>query len=177
MNFKKVLAVLLVGGLLFGGFAPFVSMAEESTTTTLPTPQNQGYKGGLADYKVSIRAEVAKVLKLTEEQVYQERLAGNSLAEIAAKQNVSKDTLVAEILKLRKAQLDKAVQDGVITQARADYMYEAMKARVETQVERKEIGPVNNKANQMKGKRGGNSRQTNRGQGYQMQSTSTNTGL
>jgi hypothetical protein len=71
--------------------------------------------------------EVEKLLGMTDEQVHTERLAGKSLAQIAASKNVSEDKLITE---------------GKLTQAQMDLMVQRMQTQVKTMVERTSVGPA-----------------------------------
>ena len=86
--------------------------------------------------------EVEALLGLTDNQLHTERLAGKSLAQIAQAKGISKDTLTGKILAEKKADLDKAVADGKLTQAQADLMLARMQAQVPTMVERTSVGPA-----------------------------------
>jgi hypothetical protein len=85
---------------------------------------------------------VAKLLGMTEEAIQTERLAGKSLAQIAAAKYVSEDALVNAMLSARKDALAKLVADDKLTQAQADLMVENMTSRVKTMVERSDVGPA-----------------------------------
>ncbi len=86
--------------------------------------------------------EVATLLGMTDEQIQAERLAGKSLAQIAASKNVSEDKLIGTILDAKKADLAKLVADGKLTQAQMDIMIQNMQTQVKTMVERTNVGPA-----------------------------------
>jgi hypothetical protein len=86
--------------------------------------------------------EVASLLGLTAEQIHAERLAGNSLVQIAASKGISEDKLINTILDAKKATLAKLVDDGKLTQAQADLMVQHMQTQVKTMVERTSVGPA-----------------------------------
>jgi hypothetical protein len=86
--------------------------------------------------------EIAALLGMTEEQIQAERLAGKSLAQIAASKDISEGTLISTILDAKKADLAKLVAGGKLTQAQADYMVQHMQTQVETMVERTSVGPA-----------------------------------
>ena len=85
---------------------------------------------------------VARLTKLTEEQIHTERAAGKSLAQIAQANGVSEAALIAEAMKDRKAVLDARVKAGSLTQAQADQMLTNMQTSVKAAVERTEVGPM-----------------------------------
>ena len=64
---------------------------------------------------------VAKVLKLSPSDLTTQ-LRTKSLAEIAKTQNVDEATVKQAIIDAAKAQIQRAVQDGLLTQAQADQM-------------------------------------------------------
>jgi hypothetical protein len=86
--------------------------------------------------------EVEKLLGMTDEQVHTERLAGKSLAQIAASKNVSEDKLISTILDAKKADLAKLVTEDKLTQAQMDLMVQRMQTQVKTMVERTSVGPA-----------------------------------
>lgn len=73
-----------------------------------------GYLGGL-----NVLETVAQSLNLTPTDLYTQ-LQTKSLAEIAQAQNVSQATVKQAIIDAARAQLQRAVQDGAMTQAQAD---------------------------------------------------------
>ena len=79
---------------------------------------------------------------MTDEQIQAERLAGKSLAQIAASKNVSEDKLISTILEAKKADLAKLVAAGKLTQAQMDAMVQNMQTQVKTMVERTNVGPA-----------------------------------
>ena len=78
----------------------------------------------------TIHDAVAKTLGLTTEQLYDERAAGKTLAQIAKDKGVSEQQLTDVILAELKQFTDQAVKDGRITQAQADWVQAQAKARV-----------------------------------------------
>ena len=74
-------------------------------------------------FQVAIKspfASAASALNITLDQLHKEQAAGKSLSDIARAHNVD-PKVVADALKTqRKSELDKAVADGVMTQAIAD---------------------------------------------------------
>jgi len=86
--------------------------------------------------------EVATLLGMTAEQIRAERLAGKSLAQIAASKGISQDTLIAAILDAKKAVLAGLVAEGKLTQAQADLMVQHMQTQVKVMVERTSVGPA-----------------------------------
>jgi hypothetical protein len=86
--------------------------------------------------------EVLKLLDMTAEELQVERLAGKSLAEIAADKDVSEETLINTIINAKKVILADLVADGKLSQAQMDAMVEHMQAQVKVMVERTSVGPA-----------------------------------
>lgn len=107
--------------------------------------------------------EVATLLGMTAEQIQAERLAGKSLAQIAADKGISENALISTILDAKKADLAALVADGKLTQAQADLMIEHMQAQVKTMVERTGVGPAFNQGQQRQAQPGMHNMM---GQGY-----------
>ncbi len=81
---------------------------------------------------------------MTAEQIQTERLAGKSLAQIAAAKGISEEKLIQTILDAKKADLAKLVADGKLTQAQLDLMVERMQQQIKVMVERTNVGPAFN---------------------------------
>jgi hypothetical protein len=86
--------------------------------------------------------EVEAVLGMTEAQIQAERLAGKSLVQIADAKGVSAARLQSTILDAKKADLDKLVADGKLTQAQADFAYSRMQTQVPVMINRTTTGPA-----------------------------------
>jgi len=69
---------------------------------------------------------LADALKLTPDELNEQLASGKTLIQIAEAQGVSQDQLAAALETSVKAGLDKAVADGVLTQAQADQMLSHM---------------------------------------------------
>jgi hypothetical protein len=95
--------------------------------------------------------EVATLLDMTAEEIQAARLAGNSLAEIAASKKVTVDELVETILTAKKDNLAELVADGKLTKAEAGLMIERMETQVRTMVERTSTGPMRGRGQGMRG--------------------------
>jgi hypothetical protein len=108
------------------------------------TAEAQGQYGPPSWGRGATLGAVAGLLGVSEETIQTERHAGKSLVEIAAGQNVSKDQVVQAILSSKKAALDAMVEDGKLTQAQADLMYQNMTQQVSNSVERTATGPTGN---------------------------------
>ncbi len=84
---------------------------------------------------------VAKVLGLTPAELRTQLQAGKTLSQIATSQGISKDTLIANLVKAAEAKLASAVEAGRITQAQADRIKATLKDRITEQVDRVAKGP------------------------------------
>ena len=85
-------------------------------------------------------ATVAEIVGLSAQELQAERLAGKSLAQIAASKGISEDALIAQLLEARKATVNELLGAGKITQAQADYMLNNMAEHVKVMVERTTVG-------------------------------------
>jgi hypothetical protein len=86
--------------------------------------------GGVISGTNAIHDTIAKTLGITTEQLYAERAAGKTLAQIAKDKGVSEQQLTDAILAALKQFTDQAVKDGRITQAQADWAQVQAKAMV-----------------------------------------------
>jgi ribosomal protein S20 len=77
----------------------------------------------------------AEYLGITPEQLRTELEDGDSLADVAREKGKSVDGLKAAMRNALKADLDKAVDDGVVTQEQADSLYEKLAPGVDRLVE------------------------------------------
>lgn len=115
------------GGMM-GGYGPGGMMGERGNAYR---PGMMGGRGvGIArgagimhDYMI---AAFAKAVNLTVEQVDTRLADGQTFKEIAIAQGITEDKLPELATQVRKAALDQAVADGVITQTQADRMLERM---------------------------------------------------
>lgn len=115
-----------------------------NTAWTCPGVGIMGGRGGFGGMNswAGLPDEVETLLGMTAGQIQAERLAGKSLVEIAAGKGISEETLVSTILNAKKAELDKLVADGKLTQAQADFMYDRMEQTVPVMVNRTDTGPM-----------------------------------
>jgi hypothetical protein len=80
-------------------------------------------------------AAVAKVLGMEADDVKTALRDGTTLKELAEKQGKSSDDVVSALVTAAKAQLAEAVEDGRLTQERADELSASMESRIEEFVE------------------------------------------
>lgn len=135
------LAAVLVGL----AAAPGLASADGTTSFlgrmgwTARTPGAGTVTGGLRIGPLN--DQVASLLGMSVADLQAARQSGKSLAEIAADKGISRDTLVADLLKLHQDAVASRVADGTLTQAQADQMTAAMKTRIEAMVDAKGVGP------------------------------------
>lgn len=85
--------------------------------------------------KVELQA-VARQLGITERELVRELRGGRSLAQIAEGYNVSRGQLKATMRDTFKAELDRAVGAGKLTQGRADAALALFDSRLDTLIDR-----------------------------------------
>jgi hypothetical protein len=83
---------------------------------------------------------------MTDAQIQAERLAGKSLAQIAAGKNVTRETLVNTILNAKKQVVGAQVAARKLTQAQADAIYANMQQQVTVSIDRTDVGPARGRA-------------------------------
>ncbi len=86
--------------------------------------------------------DVAGILGLTVEELQAQRLAGQSLAQIAQAKGLDEQALVEKRLAARRADLEHLVSDGKLGQAQADLMLQNMGTQVSAMVNRTTTGPA-----------------------------------
>ncbi len=109
-----VVAVGLIASLAVG------AVWAQGTTSQSPqaTPQPQagasgrGPSGGMSD--------IAKLLGMTPDEIWAERVLGKTIADLAKEKGVDTQTLVDALVASQKTMVDQAVTDGRLTQAQAD---------------------------------------------------------
>jgi hypothetical protein len=154
---KKFLtiAVTLVTGILIGSVLVGAAFAAAPAPQGTPTPfvpgsgqgrggmmGRGGMVGGWMGSEMGMEQEVLDLLHMTSEQVAVERQAGKSLVQIAQAKGVTEQQLVNTILAAKRADLDKLVRDGKLTQAQADLMYTNMQQTVAQAVNRTGVGSM-----------------------------------
>jgi hypothetical protein len=117
--------ITLLGLFVLGGTA----FAQSPTPPAPATPQTPwGYAWGRMWGGATVVSDaVTKLLGMTEEQIYTERAAGKTLADIAKDKGITDQQLLDAMQSGQTATIAQAVKDGVLTQAQADWMLERMK--------------------------------------------------
>lgn len=111
-----VLAVFGVGVAFAQGPAPYGGNG--------PMMQNGG--GWMHDY---VEQALAAKLGLTEEQVEDQLAAGKSMYQIALDNGIKQEEITGFMNQVHQDAFAKAVKDGVVTQAQADWMLQRMQSR------------------------------------------------
>jgi lambda repressor-like predicted transcriptional regulator len=106
-----VVAVGLIASLVAGG-----ALAQGTTPQSQATPQASQPKVGPADGM----NDIAKLLGMTLDQIWAERVQGKTLADLAKEKGVDTQQLVDALVASQKTMLDQAVADNRLTQAQAD---------------------------------------------------------
>lgn len=123
-----VLAALLVVS------APVALFAAEDTVAVSPGL-------GLGRMYGSMITVISDLLGMTPDAVRAARWEGKSIIDIAKEKDITEEKLIETITSTRKANLQDAVQKGVITQEQADLCLEQMNERIKANLERTTVGP------------------------------------
>ncbi len=101
----------------------------------------QGWHGFMGNGGACSEA-VSDLLGLTQEELHELRLEGNSLADIAAANGITEDELVATITAEKTEAVEARVADGTLTREQADLMIQRMTERTIEAVNRTSNGPA-----------------------------------
>ena len=112
-----------------------LTQAQADTVATTLSTADLGHGGrGMKAGRVSSEA-TAEVLGITVEELRTAREAGQTLAQIAEAEGVSRDDLISGLVAAAQAQLTEAVEAGTITQARADELAAGLQERMTEKVD------------------------------------------
>lgn len=100
--------------------------AQAPTPTTPQTPLGNAW-GRVCNGAGVVSDAVAKLLGMSTEDIYAERSAGKTLADIAKEKGVTDQQVIDAMLAGQKEVVDQALADGRVTQEQADWMLERMK--------------------------------------------------
>ncbi len=123
-----VLGSAVVVGLV-GLLVASAAFAQGTTPTATATPQATApqAKSGLqgrgapgAGGPNDGMDQIAKLLNMTPDQIWAERVLGKTIADIAKEKGVDTQQLVDALVASQKTRIDQAVTDGRLTQAQAD---------------------------------------------------------
>jgi hypothetical protein len=140
---NKVIASGLAGLALVGGTLAFAlgggavaGAATNAQSAVTQTVAPHSVRGWIRQHRKEIRAEGAKTVTSTigisTDELKQDLMNGQSIAEIATAHNVDPQTVATALVNQVDARIDKGVTNGQLTQARAD----ALKARVPAAIDK-----------------------------------------
>lgn len=121
-----ILAVLSV----FGLFAVGTASAQGPAPTPGGPPFGVPFWGGVANGYSVMTDTITKLLGMTWQQVYDARVSGKTMSDIAKSKGITDQQLIDAMLAGQKSVIDQAVKDGRLTQAQADWMAARMKSMV-----------------------------------------------
>jgi len=123
---KKFVAVVgtLTALTLVGLFVVGTAFAQAPTPPANATPQTPwgGAWGRVCGGAGVVSDAVTNLLGMSQEQIYTERQAGKSLADIAKEKGVTDQQLIDAMTAGQQQVIEQAVKDGRLTQAQADWM-------------------------------------------------------
>ncbi len=101
-------------------------------------PGGRGHGPGRGGHGVGMLAaeKIAEAAGVTVEELHEARHDGQSLAEIAAAQGISRDTLIERLVTLAEERLAKAVAAGRLTAEQAEERKAGLEERIGTMVDR-----------------------------------------
>jgi hypothetical protein len=139
-----------------------VQTADEKDTTegefTCPmTGEPMGSAGGMMGSRAGMgmffagsnQEVIADALGMTVAELKAARSEGKSVADLAEAKGVKVETIVAKMVESRKADLEKLVKDGKMTQEQMDTMLKNMESMMKNAVESDGFGPMNGGKNGM----------------------------
>ena len=142
---KHLAAALLTASVAGAGFTGFsITSALADADGSVQTTAVQFAEGDEADQAANreARAEaLADTLGISVEDLTAAREAGQTPAEIAEENGVSRDELVSSLVAERQASLDQAVADGDLTQEEADEKAADLEEHVNAFVDGEGHGP------------------------------------
>ena len=111
-----LIATLVAGGALAQGTTPQAQVTPQAGAQ----PQAGPPPGGPADGAPGGVSDIAKLLNMTPDQIWAERVQGKTLADLAKEKGVDTQQLVDVLVASQKTMLDRSVTDNRLTQAQAD---------------------------------------------------------
>ena len=135
------LSAIVALTMVFGGVALADEGEDYECNPGLCQPQALGVRRGLMMGPAVHSGVLSDLLGMSLDEISEQRQDGKSLVEIAAEQGVDEETLVATLVGVVEENLQQRVDDGFITQERADLLLELVTERVTDAVNRTEVGP------------------------------------
>lgn len=108
----SLVGLIIVGAVLAQGVTPTPSPAAPQAKLAFRGRGPGGIGGGMD--------EVARLLNMTVDQIWAERVLGKTIADLAKEKGVSTQTLIDALVASQKTMLDQVVTNGRLTQAQAD---------------------------------------------------------
>lgn len=107
--------------------------------------------GGMGRYFAgTMHDTMAEKFGMTAAELRAERFAGKSIAEIAEERGIDLDELKAAAIKTKVELLEELEEEGVVTKEQRNYMEQNMESRMETMMERNNVGPANGQGPRMR---------------------------
>jgi len=134
---NKLIAPVVVGGLLLGGLALATPGVAAAATPTDPSATH-ATKGDITSWVRSHRKEIrkagvtisAKTIGVTPQVLVTDLKAGNSIAGVATQHGVSPQTVVNALVSAADSRINQAVTNGKLTAAEASVIEARLPARV-----------------------------------------------
>lgn len=122
--------------------------APKADTDTYNCPMTggaMGSGGGMMgqSFAGTMPAVIADALGMTVDELQAARQDGKSVADIAADKGVKEKDLLTSMMQSRKAELEKLVKDGTMTQEQMDQMLKNMESMMKIAIQRDTFGPMN----------------------------------
>jgi len=108
----SLVGLIIAGAVLAQGPTPPPSTAAPKVKLAFRGRGSGGIGGGMD--------EIAKLLNMTVDQIWAERVLGKTIADLAKEKGVSTQQLVDALVASQKTMVDQAVTNGLLTQAQAD---------------------------------------------------------
>jgi hypothetical protein len=144
-----IIALVLVVGLVLAATPALAAMSY--TDFQAAQQARVANSNGMGKYFAGTQHTfTAKQLGLTEEELYNQRIAGKSILEIATAKGISQTELTAALVAAKIDQINGLYANGTITQERQAYMLSNVEANTAQKITRTTIG-----GQQGFGKRGG----------------------
>jgi len=130
------------------GYTPDLALRKVAVTdvTTTPEPgvmtEHKVVKPFLGHTHLTDNQELLTLLKLTAAELKEKAAAGKTLAVIATEQGVSREQVISVLTKAHDAQIDKAVQDGKLTQEQAAEIKTKTADKMNAMVDGNFFGPI-----------------------------------
>ncbi|GAB6117294.1 hypothetical protein JCM16816_08910 [Thermoanaerobacter brockii subsp. lactiethylicus] len=127
MNFKKVVAVVLTGGMLLSGIAAYAATTGNTASSSTP-PQ---YSTTAPRYGMSRNADfLAKLTGKTADEILSELQSGKTIVQIAEENGITLDNLKKALIEQKEGFIDQLVKGGKITQDRADTIKKTIEDKI-----------------------------------------------